>query len=343
MQLIPRKRHPVLPFSKILPLTLVLPAILGMSIWAILPEMIPVTGVMEPEIFLALRAPRSGILISSQMDNTKLILAGEVLFHLENRESETERANAFQEMHNAKINLNALEKELREKRARLQLSQETQRLRLSQMEALLESGLKSRLDLDNLRLNYLRDVEADQRQINELEKERLTLSALYEHLVRRATDLDVQLKQNQKLAPWDGYIINGLSLHPHKPFLGTPIRCGDFIEAGRIMGFFGKVNTLALRLSLPDSHRDRIKLGQTVTWSPAGYPHSRYREIRGLLIKIEPALEPGTFWGLVQPNTESISTFLKETGLTIEELWGMGVNARLEVPSRPLWDRVGDR
>ncbi len=343
MQLTSRKRYPALPFNQWVAYILLIPALAGVAIWAVLPEMVPANGVLEPAEFLILRAPRNGILTHSALEIRQQIRAGELLFQVDDREIATERHSVQKELDNSLVHLNTLKRELARRIDRLSMARTVHQERYRQMIQLVQAGLKTEWDKETLRLNYLKDREMDERQINEIEKEILALEANSAHLRRRSEDLEVQQRQHTRLAPWDGYVIEALAMHPNKPFLGAPARRGDFLDAGRVIGFFGRAQTLALRLSLPDAYRDRIREGQIVSWSPAGYPHSRYREIKGILVKIEPAPEPGFFWGLVQPDPRSLSAFLEDTGLKIEALWGMGVHARLEVPPRPLWDRTGDR
>lgn len=343
MQLTHRKRYPVLPFRGWVAYSLLIPALVGVGIWAVLPEIVPAGGVLEPEHFLVLRASRSGVLAHSLLEETRLVRAGELLYQIDPRETETERAHLEREYRNARLHLQTLQRELVNRRNRTREAEELFSQRQGQMRSLVDLGLKSGLDLELARLTHVREQESDQRQINELEKEALALGAQAEHLRRKMADLEVEARQHGRYAPWDGYVLAGLPLHPLKPFLGAPTRRGDFLEAGRVLGFFGKASTLALRLSLPDAYRDRIEEGQVVSWSPAGYPHSRYREIRGRLMRIEAAPEPGFFWGLVVPDPQSLAAFLDQTKLRVENLWGMGVHARLEVPHRPIWDRLGDR
>lgn len=343
MQLARRKRYPDLPFKTWVSYLLLIPALAGVGIWAILPEMVPATGVLEPSDFLILRSSHNGVLTHSELETRGLIRAGELLYHIDSREIEAEQEYRRNELDNTLAHLGTLRAELQRRQDRQKLEQDSFLERSSQLDQLIRAGLKTEWDRQSLRLDYLKERESNQRQINEIQKEILDLQASTEHLNLRLVNLEEQKRQHSKQAPWDGYIIKGLAMHPNKPFLGAPARRGDFLEAGRVFGFFGKSGTLALRLSLPDAYRDRIKEGQVVSWSPAGYPHSRFREIKGLLNRIEPSPEPGFFWGLVQPDPESLTAFLRDTKLDIEELWGMGVHARLEVPSRPLWDRSGDR
>lgn len=336
-----RKRHPPVPFSPWLPLGLLVPALVALGVWAFLPEVVIATGVLEPAEFVVLKAPKSGFLEETRLEGLETLKEGTVLFRVVDREARAQLLATERELSNARSQLRRVSSELKRRRDRVLAFHDVYHQREERARSLVLAGLKSPADLEELRLGFTREMEQDRRQILELEKEEDSLSAALAILERRSEDLQKDLAQLEYRAPWAGKVLPALPLHPGKPFLGTSPREGDYVEAGKLLGFLGRTGTLAVRLNLSDVYRDRIRIGQRVTWSPVGYPRSRWIEFTGTLERLDPSPEPGVFWGWVRPDAEREHAFLRRAGVTPEDLWGQGVSARLDVPARPLWDRLG--
>lgn len=328
-----RRSFPHVPFPFWVPLVLVLPALIALIAWASFPEMITVQGVMEPGEFCVLTAPRSGILELSRLNEPGEWTTGDVLFRLENQGVKAELEAAESAWSQAVAHSIRLEKELETRQRIFDAAVNVKEREALRYARLVGAGAVSQRERDTWKTASDREYEASLHGLTELSKDYAEVRMNLIPLLSRKEALEKERASLEFKAPFQGRILRTLVLDPSKPYLGTAPASGRFVEAGQVLGYFGKTGSLAVRLTVPDSARDRVAPGLKVRWYATGYPASRHREMTGYLSTLEPSPEPGFFWALVRPDQETIQRIVNL------DLWGQEVIARLEVENRPLIDR----